>query len=203
MVQLFRDHTKEEHATSLAHYLPDGLAFGAKNREGTNLYKLLVGLGCELFRVEAALNTAADEHEITETTLFIEEWERAVGIPDTCLRGNGTLEERRNHVLLKLAGLNISTREDFIALAAALGFTVTIEGGTVHGLFPFTFPITFYASEKAARFTMIVTFQGLTGLDQFAFTFPFTFGGAIQNIVRCLFEKLKPANTRIVYQFNP
>ena len=194
---LFKQHTKEEHATSLAHFLPNGRVFAKKNIDGSTLFKFIMGLACELYRIEERMNLIAFEHDINATTQFIDEWESAVGIPDDCLSGAGTLEERRSAILTKIAKMNVTTLQDFIDLAAEFGITPTIETGAASGLFPMTFPFILFDSPKQARFTMVIDFP--TTLEVFPLTFPIPFDDCIIGVVKCLFDRVKPANVQILY----
>jgi uncharacterized protein YmfQ (DUF2313 family) len=125
--------------------------------------------------------------------------QKAVGIPDDCFPGTGDADERRNHILTKLSSLGIQTADEFVALAALFGVTVTVESGSVSGAFPMVFPITFFDASQPARYTIVVTFTVIGG-DDFPFEFPFTFGDAATAILECLFSKLKPANCGLIFK---
>lgn len=197
----FTPKTQDENAQTLADYLPDGFVFLAKNLGTSKLRQMLLGLGAELVRADQFVEILVDDYYISQTTQLIEEWERALGIPDSCFNNTGTIEQRRENVIIKLAKLNVATREDFIKLAALLGFTVEISGGAVWGIFPLHFPAIFFPSAKAARFTMVVDFDKALGGETFPYTFPVPFGFGGNNIVMCLFRKLKPAMVKIVFRF--
>jgi len=193
---------QEEQTRTLANYLPQGRAFAAKNIPGTVTREFLWGLAAELVRATALLRELREETLPDSTTLFLGEWEKAVGIPDTCLLGKGTTEDRGRDVLVKLASLGIQTAQNFIDLAAMFGVEVTVIAGSVHGCFPFKFPIIFFPNEKAARHTIIVDFvEPLTG--GFPYTFPITFGLGTLAVVECLFRKLKPANVDLLVKNLP
>lgn len=199
---LFEEHTKEEHAQSLANYLPNGFAWMSKNIPTSNLRKFLTGLGCELQRVEQKMNEIAYEHDINTTTLYIEEWESALGIPDDCIPVANTIEERRANLLLKLFLPSVHTSADYEALAAILGITAVVNGGAEFGVFPMTFPIILFPDAKTARFTIVIDFYGVSEDATFPMTFPFVFGNTEISILRCLYEKIKPANCQIIYRYN-
>jgi uncharacterized protein YmfQ (DUF2313 family) len=185
--------TLEEQTRTLRIQFPSGLAFGAKDIPDSVFYQLLEGLAAELSRGDSVVAEFRQEILPDETTLFIDEWESAVGIPDTCLKGTGTVAERRRDVLAKLSSLGVQTAADFVALAALYGIDVIVKGGSVHGCFPFKFPIVFFPDERAARHTIMVNFD-LPLLETFTYTFPITFGPPEVAVVECLFRKLKPAN---------
>lgn len=194
----FTEHTRDQHANSIADYLPNGPLFRAKKLEDSQLRDLLYGLARQILIAEGKLIQTQDELDINTAEDLIEEWESQLGIPDECFLGDGDLEERRQHVLIKLNS-SVQTEQDFVDLAAALGIPVTISSGIEFSVFPLTFPFLFFDSQKQARFTMIVDFN-VGASNEFPQTFPITFDDKGTTIVRCLFDKLKPANVNIIYR---
>ncbi len=191
--------TKSQQAQTIANYLPGGRVFASKNFATSDLRKLLFGFSNELLRVDNLIAIFREDTVPDRTQFFIDEWEAALGIPDSCFDGKGTNDERRLAIITKLASLGAQTADDFINLAATFGVTVTIESGSVHGTFPYTFPIKFYSSARAARFTIIVR-SPLFILETFPYTFPIMFGPDKLSIIECLFNKIKPANVDVVFE---
>lgn len=190
--------TQDDHAQTLANYLPSGRAFGAKNVASSVTRALLLGLSGELVRSDALIAEFRDEILPDTTTLLIEEWESAVGIPDDCFSVASTIEARRLNVVAKLASLGAQTAADFVAILALYGIVGEVIAGSVHGVFPMDFPIFFFATPAIARHTIIVNLPG--GLvPGFPYTFPVVFGSEEQNLVECLFNQLKPANVDVVF----
>ena len=70
------------HADALSDFLPNGPLFEAKKIGDSNLRNLLEGFSGELVTAEGYVKTFDDEYSPLTTVLFIEEWERALGIPD-------------------------------------------------------------------------------------------------------------------------
>ena len=201
-------HTLEEQRQSLSAFVPANCLLAGKDIPDTRFFKLIQGLAKEFVRMECALVETQDQHNPQNTTIFIEEWEASVGIPDDCFPGTGTIEERRLHIIAKLALMNVQTRQDFIDLATLFGFTVKIEMiqdlGAVS--FPLTFPITFQLSDpNAVNFVIFVTFIGAGPIvaPGFPYIFPILFADAAINIVQCLFNKLKPVDVKIKFLFAP
>lgn len=199
MPKLLESHTVDEQSISLADNLLNGICLSGKKKLGTNLQKLLLGFSGLLVDLEQIINLVSDEYDIAKTTIFIDQWEKFVAIPDDCFDGKGTLEERRRDVLVKL-GSSIQTEQDYMDLALLYGETITIESGSVSGAFPMVFPIVFYPSGDAARHTMIITFDSPAS-SRFTLVFPFIFGSKNISILECLFKKLKPANVDIKYRY--
>lgn len=202
----FQAHTVEEHQQALGQYFLNDRLGTNKNIAGSNLYKMFMGLAGEFQRVDALFQSVWDGTNIfaTQDINYIELWEGAVGLPDNCFTQTTllSLEERRNQVLIKLKSLGVLTKQDFIDLAALFGYTIEISNGTKYGVFPMTFPFTFFNNPGEARFTMIVNMPtSLAPTSVFPMTFPFTLSDGGGSILECLFRELKPANTSIVFNY--
>ena len=189
----------ETHAQRLADYLPGGRVFQAKSMDDSNLRKLLRGLAHELFTADGYLRDFQEDIAPSVTTYFIEEWEQALGIPDSCFSGDGSITERRRDVVIKLASLGVQTAEDFEALGDIFGVTVTVRPGRYFNKFPLVFPVLLFDTVKESRFTIVADFT-VTASSRFPLTFPFTFGDATLTILECLFRRLKPGNCDIIFR---
>lgn len=177
MTDLFDRRDVEQYANSLARYLPNDRLFASKFVDGSNLRSLLVGMATELFRANGELREYTNNILPDSTVLFIDEWESAVGIPDHCFSGAGSIEERRRDVLVKLASLGVQSVDDFQNLANMFDVTTSVIPGE-----DFIVPVPF------PKFTIIVQWIGVTEEQS-----------AQINIISCLFEKLKPANVQILF----
>ena len=100
----FQAHTLQEHQQALGQYLPSDRLFAAKNIKDTNLYKLLMGLGGELQRMDEIFQSVWDGTNILTTIdpNYISLWEGFVGIPDNIFTETTslTIEERRKNILI-------------------------------------------------------------------------------------------------------
>lgn len=204
-MSIFDAKTRQEEADVLGQYLPSDRIFNAKNFEGSNLRKLLYGIGGELARIDELLASIMSGLNLltTQDLVYIRLWEGAVGIPDESFPDTEVLsiEARRTQILVKLRSLGVLTEQDFVNLALLFGYVITISSGTEYGVFPLTFPISFYPTIKAARFTMVVNApSSLTGAYTFPITFPIVFSTG-NNIISSLFDRLKPTNTRIIFNY--
>ena len=199
MAELFPPKTNEEHAQVLANELPNSRDFGAKNISDSNFRAYLSIFAPEMATYEQTMLEVAREIDINESTVYLSNWEKAMGIPDDCFPGTGTLEERRLHVIIKLACMNVSTEEDLIELAAKLGKTITIEPIAPKFFPPYDIPMIPIGLPQA-RFKWIV--RG----DDIAPAFPpypiphFLETGDV--ILNCVILKVKPAYIDILF-LNP
>lgn len=135
--------TAADYLEQLKTLLPPGQAF--PREPGTTLHDLLDGMSVELARVDARGETLPLEAIPSTSTELLSDWERVAGLPDKC---SGVLEEtlqgRKNALLTKLSSAGGQSVAYFTELAAALGYTVTIEQfrpfrvGTSHAGDPLT-----------------------------------------------------------------
>lgn len=187
-------HTLTEHAFTLASYLPQGEPFEAAFLTGTTTNMLLLGLSKQLLDLENFLVVYNSEFIPLDTDIFIEEWERVLGIPDGVFPGPSESDRsiRKLHILVKLASLGVTTVADFAAIPPLLGIPgVLVQSGIDAGFVPVA----------DARFTIVVTF--ILGLETFPLDFPIPFGN-VENqiqieIITALFEILKPANCQMSF----
>lgn len=196
---LFQRRDLDEYTDSLAAYMPGGQMFGSRYVHDSNFRRLLRGMANELFRANGYLRAYTGEVIPDETEKFVPEWESALGIPDRCFGGDGTLAERRRDVLIKLAALGVQTAEDFEALGALFGVSIAVRPGRAFSVFPLEFPVLLFNTDKEARFTIVVDFP-VTASNQFPLTFPFVFGDETIGVLECLFNRLKPANCNIIFR---
>lgn len=199
MPKLLTDHDREKHADILADYLPGGRIFESKKIQDQKLRKLLIGLSGVHKEAEEKINMTSEEYDIRTTTLFIEEWEEFVGIPDDCFDVAEDLPTRRANVLTKFTSLGVQTEEEFKALAATFGFTIEIKQGGDQAIFPLVFPTILFETEVDARNTFIVEFTEPSP-TVFPLTFPIEFGESALAILECLFNKLKPATSAVIFR---
>jgi uncharacterized protein YmfQ (DUF2313 family) len=186
-------------AQRLADYLPGGRIFKAKNLQDSNLRRLLRGIGHELFTADGYLRDFQDDIAPSITEYFIDEWESALGIPDSCFAGDGSLTERRRDIVIKLASLGVQSADDFVELGAMFGVTVTVRSGRYFSVFPLVFPVLLFSTDKESRFTIVVDFT-VEAASKFPLTFPFTFGTEATATLECLFRRLKPGNCDIIFR---
>ncbi len=187
-------HSLVEHTRALAAYLPNGRMFEAKLLDGSNLNQLLRGLSGELRAVEGYVLELEREYFPDETELFISEWERAVGIPDACFPGTGTVAERRAHVLVKLAASGVQTAADFVALGALFGKVINVIPLSSLAFPPYDVP--FFATGADSRYVIIIEGENLvSGLPPYDVPFDVVAG---EDILACVLEQLKPDNTKLL-----
>ena len=186
--------SREQHTQALADYLPGGRMFEAKNINDSNFRQLLRGLSGEFFTAQGYLVTLESEYFPGLTTLFLAEWEKALGIPDDCFSGSGDLNERRRDIVVKLASLGVQTADDFVRLGELYGLSLTVTPLSDEA------PLPPGISEVEARYVFVVTGPSLTS-DFPPYDIPYSLTSG-ETILQCLFDKQAPANCAVIYRNN-
>jgi hypothetical protein len=199
----FTPNSIVENADALGAYLPDGRLFVAKNINNSNLRNLLVSVSGEYTRLQNKIYEVSTEYDLENTTNLINEWESALGIPDTAFTKDTDIVQRRKQIVAKFALMNLTVDADWIYLAAFFGYTIEIRHGFNYGVFPITFPWIFFGDAKSAKFTMVIVFKGLPQPGNvFPIVFPIVFDKDTNFLIN-LFKKLKPANVNIKFLWEP
>ncbi len=113
-----------DYQQAMQRLLPRGRAWRVDS--ASDLSALLLALAPTYARsTAAAAQVLVDANPGTTENLLIE-WEESLGLPDPCTASNPSLEQRQAAVRAKFCARGSLTSAYFIALAAALGFTITI-----------------------------------------------------------------------------
>lgn len=87
---------------------------------------LLLAQADEFARIEARADAVLEESDPRTTVELLSDWERNNGLPDSCVPGAQTSEQRRNALVAKVTRHGGISRQNLIDAAAALGYTITI-----------------------------------------------------------------------------
>lgn len=117
-------NSAEHYQEALLSLLPKGDAWPTD--PDSDLAKLMRGIGEEFARIEARAQDVIKESHPSQTTEMFEEWEAMYGLPNACMGSESSLQEARATLIQKYQQYGGQSREFFIAMAAALGFTITI-----------------------------------------------------------------------------
>jgi len=197
---IIENRTQQEQARILANYLRDDKLHEAKNQENSNLYKILIGLAEGWLDFRNNANDVVDNYNINNSLLLIEEWEKAVGIPDNIFDISSNLETRKRNILLKLAGSKAETKEQFERIGKILGFDVKCETGYQYCVFPLRFPLIF-ATQEVMPFLIVISVNKKYQPQTFPLSFPIEFRTDQASILKLLFDKIKPSNTKLIFRY--
>ncbi len=176
---------------------------GVAEFTATMLAKLPPGDACagDLFAdlVEGAAQSFADFHaraaqlsEVetvpSQTVELLPFWEADYGLPDHCTPLGATLQQRHNALLAKIVAIGGQSAGYFIAVAAALGYAITITRGAVNSatwtinataIAP---PTVFRAGESRAG-DLLESFRTNTQLE-------------------CVMNQIKPADSTLIFSYS-
>lgn len=119
--------TDLDYLRQLQALLPVGAAW--PRDDDATVTQLLYGAAGELARVHGRALQVLDEVDPRTTAELFADWERVAGLPDACViafAGDQTAAQRRASLVGRLATLGGQSAAYYIALAASLGYTVTI-----------------------------------------------------------------------------
>ena len=201
MSNYLKTRTTQEQADVLASYLPDNAIFVEKNNLDSNYRKLLNGLALEFKRLRNVINSIRSDFFPENTTEFIENWETQLNIPDDCIDISTDISERRNNVMLKLNGVNATTKEDFEAMIAAAGIDATISNAVDQASLPLTLPFLLVDSDHAP-FTIIVNLDASLEPSGLPLTLPFTLSSQAPSNIECLLKKYIPAHCQVIFRYS-
>lgn len=194
------------YAGALTRLMPRGGAWPITG--GVVWQGLMTALGLEGRRCDERALQLLDEADPRTCAETLEDWERVLGLPDDCAPANQTFTERRDAVIALLRSTGGATIAFFTALAADRGYVVEI---TEHR--PFIcgrspcghqstrqqtgsprIRVVWTVALKTTRNFWFRTGLGRVGQDPHVSI-------TRANEIECLFERLKPAQTRIVWDY--
>ncbi len=149
--------TAADYLRALVQLLPPGRVY-PRGAEGA-FRDTLAALAEEFARIDARADDLVNEADPRTTVELIDDWERALGLPDECTGPLETLEQRRQAIVAKLTDEGGTSRAYYIALAASLGYTITI---TEFRPFTCETPIDRGIYDESARFTWMVNAPATT-----------------------------------------
>lgn len=192
--------TQQEQARILANYLRSDKLHDAKNNKDSVLFKILMGLAIGWIDFRNNSQLIVDNYNIYNSLQLLEEWEQAVGIPDDVFNIANDIETRRRNILLKISGSKAETSLQFENIGKILGFDIKCETGYQYCRFPLRFPIIFTKKENLP-FLIVITIDKKYQPKTFPFTFPIEFKSDIAVILKLFFDKIKPANTKLIFRY--
>lgn len=189
----------DQYGQQLDALLPQGAAWP---RDADAKMRLLTrGLAEEFARVDMRANDLLSEVLPNTTVQMLDDWERAAGLPDTCVATGQTLQERRSALLARLTNMGGQSRAFFIELAKYLGFTITItefrqfRAGISRAGEPLCGDPWLHTWRVNAPQTTIVAFRsGVSGAGE-----PLRKWG--NELLECVFGRVKPAHTVLLFGY--
>lgn len=116
--------TADQYLSMLQALLPRGAAWTRK--PGAVLTRLLAAEADELARIDHRADDLVNEADLRTASETLPDWERVLGLPDGCAPAATSIQERRAAVVAKYTSVGGQSMPYFTALAASIGYTVTI-----------------------------------------------------------------------------
>ena len=164
--------------------------------------QLAAGWGYSLARLDAAVMNLIEEADPRTTYELLTDYERVAGLPDLCELAFGGEQEsgqRRDALLARLTSVGGQTPAYIVAVAAAMGYDITITEFHEHTVdddidYPLTDEDWVFAFEVNALGTTVNDFTVDGNVDD-----PLAYWG--NAILECVLDRIKPAHTIVVYSY--
>jgi uncharacterized protein YmfQ (DUF2313 family) len=114
-----------DYRQAMLRLLPSGRVW--RRDPSSTLAAVLLALAPTYTRSTAAAAQVLIDASPATTVNLLDEWSASLGLPDTCTAPNPSIEQQQASVRAKWGARGALTVPYFVALAAALGFTVTIS----------------------------------------------------------------------------
>lgn len=194
--------TETDYLRQMQALLPPGPAW--PKDDDALLTRMLGALAAELARVDGRVRQLVDEDDPRIAAELLLDWERVAGLPDTCVALSGqnqSIAQRRAALVARLTMLGGQSKAYFIALAASLGYTVTITEFRP-----------FRAGQSRSGDPVATNWQFAWQVNAPLNTVtPFRAGNAVagdqvnswgNKLLECVLSRFKPAHTTVVFAYS-
>lgn len=175
--------TTEDYRQLLNTLLPRGKLW--PRPAAPTLLKLLFGLAYTLRRVDDRARTLIREANPATTTELLIEWEKSTGQPLPCFPLAQSFAQRRLNVVTQLRAQGGATAAYFIGVAADIGYPgCTVDEVSTHVWrlnIPKSTQVTWFRASQAVAGDRLVEYQ--------------------EQIIECVIDRLKPAHSRVIYNY--
>lgn len=192
--------TDSDYLRQLQALLPPGPAW--PKDDNALLTRLLSGLSEELARVDGRAWQIAEEADPRTVAELFADWERVAGLPDACavaFGGTQTVAQRRAALVGRLATLGGQSPAYFIALAASIGYAITITEFRAHTVED---DVNYALYDSAWNFAWQVN-AALNTINEITVDMtvedPLAAWG--NTLLECVINRIKPAQTTVLYSY--
>jgi len=189
-----------DYLANLQALLPQGFAW--PRAQDAALTRLLLAWADELARLDNRAVDLIEEADPRTTGELFGDWERLAGLPDACVLAYGvtqTAAQRRDALLAKLTARGGQSAAYYIALAARLGYTITISEHKTYTVrskvndplndLPWRFVFTVHAPLNTVR-----RFTVKSAVNE-------PLAGWGNELLECVISRLKPAHTHVLFAY--
>lgn len=191
----------ENYLRQMQALLPLGPAW--PRSDDAELTRLLAGLSSEFALIDGRATQLAEESDPRTTAELFGDWERVAGFPYSCVEAYATSNEqsaRRAALLGRLATLGGQSRAYFVAVAAALGYDISISEFVPHSVLDDV-----EASVVGQRWAFAWQVNaGEYSVNEISteslVTEPLAAWG--NDLLECVIKRLKPAHTNVLFAYS-
>jgi uncharacterized protein YmfQ (DUF2313 family) len=174
---------KDDYTLAHTQFLPRGMVWP---RHLSSLWmKLFAAFSRTYAEIHGTLTLLADELDPRKASLMLEEWEKFAGLPDECTLVAGTEPERQAALVAKLTSTGGATAPYFVEVAETMGYI----GAAVE-----EFPVSRYG-----RVRFGARFRDRRWRRVWQVNLPAS--GVLDAALECRIRKLKPAHTKVYFQY--
>lgn len=147
-----------------------------------------------------AADLILSEADPRTTYQLLADWERVLGLPDPCVGQLPTIEQRRAAVVAKVSMHGGQSRVFFIALAARLGFAITITEFKQYSVMsPVNAPLYgvpwCFTWRVNAPLNTVRRFSVMSGVNESLSTWS-------NQLLECAISRFKPAHTVVQFAYS-
>ncbi len=162
--------------------------------------RTLAGCAPTYTRLTARANNVISDGFPGSTYELLPEWEASLGLPDPCAGAAPTTQQRRNQAVSRLIATGGQSISYFTAVAAALGYTITI---TQFAPSRFGRPFGRAFGGVAWAFAWQVNAPTFTvNSFQFGGSFGAPFANWGNNVLQCELKAYAPAHTTVLFSYS-
>lgn len=164
--------------------------------------RLMLALSAEFARADMRAIALLDEADPRTTSDLLLDWERVAGLPDGCIVDAGeepSTEQRRAALLARLTMLGSQSPSYYVALAASLGYVITITEFDAHDVDddvdkPIYDDDWMHAWQVNAALHQVVELDVESSVDDAL--------AAWSNVaLECVLNRFKPAHTLLIFAY--
>lgn len=161
------------------------------------------GWAYSVARMDAVIIGLVDEADPTTTYALLDDWERVAGLPDACelaFGGEQEIAQRRSALLARITSAGGQTAAYYISVAAAMGYDITITEFSEHTVDD-DVDAEMNGQDWAFAWAVNATTTTVTefSVDDTADDPLAWWGNAI---LECVFERIKPAHTTLIFSYS-
>ncbi|PPR18989.1 MAG: hypothetical protein CFH43_00372 [Proteobacteria bacterium] len=190
--------TAKEYAKQLQQLLPLGPAWEVGS--DTTRESFIEAIGEILAITHNRAENLVNESNPHFTIELLKEWEIDAGLPDKCVPTNQTLSERRAALVAKLLRKGSQTRQYYIDVATALGYSITIDEFDV-------FRVDSEAGQELTEEDVVYLWR-INAPEETVRTFNMQsacsepLGKWGNELLECVLNRIKPAHTRLLFGYS-